>query len=120
MRRVTRTKSFLFFFQAEDGIRDLTVTGVQTLLFRSIDRGNHKKVLAVVSRASYPNCRRHPGTVGNIKQASEQAQGQRRKYVRHSFQLVPAEMRSKRTRPPSGSTSSWYVYPDVVPVKKMS
>src|SRR2546430_16964466 len=25
-----RTCSFLFFFQAEDGIRDLTVTGVQT------------------------------------------------------------------------------------------
>src|SRR2546430_12459559 len=25
----------LFFFQAEDGIRDLTVTGVQTVLFRS-------------------------------------------------------------------------------------
>src|SRR2546430_10037646 len=24
------TNSFLFFFQAEDGIRDLTVTGVQT------------------------------------------------------------------------------------------
>src|SRR6266542_7079860 len=28
-------KSFFFFFQAEDGIRDATVTGVQTLLFRS-------------------------------------------------------------------------------------
>src|SRR5688572_31560336 len=27
--------SFCFFFQAEDGIRDLTVTGVQTWLFRS-------------------------------------------------------------------------------------
>src|SRR6267378_6838933 len=27
---------FFFFFQAEDGIRDLYVTGVQTLLFRSI------------------------------------------------------------------------------------
>src|SRR5699024_11775065 len=26
----------LFFFQAEDGIRDRNVTGVQTLLFRSI------------------------------------------------------------------------------------
>src|SRR6266481_4661075 len=26
---------FFFFFQAEDGIRDGTVTGVQTLLFRS-------------------------------------------------------------------------------------
>src|SRR2546430_4317412 len=25
-----------FFFQAEDGIRDLTVTGVQTCLFRSV------------------------------------------------------------------------------------
>src|SRR3989475_12509894 len=27
--------SFFFFFQAEDGIRDLTVTGVQSVLFRS-------------------------------------------------------------------------------------
>src|SRR2546427_6492483 len=27
---------FFFFFQAEDGIRDLTVTGVQTVLFRSV------------------------------------------------------------------------------------
>src|SRR2546430_13608311 len=26
---------YFFFFQAEDGIRDLTVTGVQTWLFRS-------------------------------------------------------------------------------------
>src|SRR5256884_6437175 len=26
---------FFFFFQAEDGIRDVAVTGVQTLLFRS-------------------------------------------------------------------------------------
>src|SRR2546427_3708430 len=26
---------YFFFFQAEDGIRDLTVTGVQTVLFRS-------------------------------------------------------------------------------------
>src|SRR5688572_30988701 len=26
---------FFFFFQAEDGIRDLTVTGVQTCAFRS-------------------------------------------------------------------------------------
>src|SRR5690349_22130547 len=27
--------AFFFFFQAEDGIRDLYVTGVQTVLFRS-------------------------------------------------------------------------------------
>src|SRR2546430_1950351 len=31
-----------FFFQAEDGIRDLTVTGVQTLLFRSLQKENNK------------------------------------------------------------------------------
>src|SRR5256886_15656854 len=30
MRRVRHTSLFFFFFQAEDGIRDLTVTGVQT------------------------------------------------------------------------------------------
>src|SRR5260370_19944570 len=29
---------FFFFFQAEDGIRDSSVTGVQTVLFRSPDR----------------------------------------------------------------------------------
>src|SRR5207249_8766194 len=32
---------FFFFFQAEDGIRDRNVTGVQTCLFRS--RYNHAK-----------------------------------------------------------------------------
>src|SRR5688572_32494909 len=35
---------YFFFFQAEDGIRDLTVTGVQTLLFRSPgDVGRHRR-----------------------------------------------------------------------------
>src|SRR5207245_6779564 len=29
---------FFFFFQAEDGIRDATVTGVQSVLFRSCSR----------------------------------------------------------------------------------
>src|SRR5688572_32930186 len=32
---MSRKSWFSFFFQAEDGIRDLTVTGVQTVLFRS-------------------------------------------------------------------------------------
>src|SRR2546430_17176296 len=35
--------SFFFFFQAEDGIRDLTVTGVQSVLFRSLDLGLRKR-----------------------------------------------------------------------------
>src|SRR6266853_1655276 len=33
--KVTPKNFIFFFFQAEDGIRDLTVTGVQTVLFRS-------------------------------------------------------------------------------------
>src|SRR5437867_13331499 len=37
---VVRNEEFLcfFFFQAEDGIRDRTVTGVQTVLFRSTQK----------------------------------------------------------------------------------
>src|SRR5256886_16618811 len=35
-----------FFFQAEDGIRDLTVTGVQTVLFRSIIHGDQDAVVS--------------------------------------------------------------------------
>src|SRR3989454_11435979 len=43
IRRLTRLQGDLssyvfFFFQAEDGIRDYKVTGVQTLLFRSMFR----------------------------------------------------------------------------------
>src|SRR2546430_10046451 len=33
--RQRHLRRLLFFFQAEDGIRDLTVTGVQSVLFRS-------------------------------------------------------------------------------------
>src|SRR6266850_2289432 len=33
---------FFFFFQAEDGIRDYKVTGVQTVLFRSRSAGRYK------------------------------------------------------------------------------
>src|SRR5687768_17912568 len=33
---LARLCRFVFFFQAEDGIRDVAVTGVQTVLFRSM------------------------------------------------------------------------------------
>src|SRR5204862_3963460 len=35
-RQSDAVANLLFFFQAEDGIRDLYVTGVQTWLFRSV------------------------------------------------------------------------------------
>src|SRR2546430_3519068 len=59
------TSFLFFFFQAEDGIRDLTVTGVQTCALPiSPDprrqRGEHHRVLARISRV--PSCRAHEGT----------------------------------------------------------
>src|SRR2546427_2347588 len=39
MRRARDYVFFLFFFQAEDGIRDLTVTGVQTCALPILFRG---------------------------------------------------------------------------------
>ena len=43
---------FFFFFQAEDGIRDHCVTGVQTCLFRSVFHVKNliQKYLSSVSR----------------------------------------------------------------------
>src|SRR2546430_13018462 len=35
--------SLIFFFQAEDGIRDLTVTGVQTCALPILRRGNYSR-----------------------------------------------------------------------------
>src|SRR5256886_3522725 len=55
----------LFFFQAEDGIRDLTVTGVQTCALPIYAEGGH------FARASHPRAvdfildqiGRHPGEI---------------------------------------------------------
>src|SRR5438105_12534359 len=43
---------FFFFFQAEDGIRDPLVTGVQRVLFRSSVRENSKEGNAPSTRSS--------------------------------------------------------------------
>src|SRR5690606_40715445 len=40
-----------FFFQAEDGIRDFHVTGVQTVLFRSAVAEVHHRVLVALLEA---------------------------------------------------------------------
>src|SRR5256885_5650721 len=51
-RRVTRRRKRVFFFQAEDGIRDYKVTGVQTcalpiyLVFETVLQGNGALVRA--------------------------------------------------------------------------
>src|SRR2546427_2928285 len=50
MQSPALTRSFFFFFQAEDGIRDLTVTGVQTCALPILARlvGNGQAVLTRV------------------------------------------------------------------------
>src|SRR5439155_8510273 len=41
LKHMTKAGCDTFFFQAEDGIRDGHVTGVQTLLFRSVEEDMH-------------------------------------------------------------------------------
>src|SRR5690606_41068407 len=48
-------RSFCFFFQAEDGIRDFHVTGVQTVLFRSIDHHLGEEQLPGANAVVNPN-----------------------------------------------------------------
>ena len=44
----------VFFFQAEDGIRDRDVTGVQTVLFRSLQRSHSVNRLLLASTQAPP------------------------------------------------------------------
>src|SRR2546425_5833754 len=45
MSRTVNLSSYFFFFQAEDGIRDKLVTGVQTCALPISDRGNGRDEL---------------------------------------------------------------------------
>src|SRR2546422_7155097 len=42
----------VFFFQAEDGIRDVAVTGVQTCLFRSLGQRRERRATCGASRTT--------------------------------------------------------------------
>src|SRR2546430_11284351 len=63
-RIVVECMDYFFFFQAEDGIRDLTVTGVQTcalpILFRSGDERYVRSLLPRRSRCGCPEWRVQP------------------------------------------------------------
>src|SRR5689334_13868243 len=52
---------FFFFFQAEDGIRDGTVTGVQTCVFRSLLSQPFTFVATALAMAMFPQIARRAG-----------------------------------------------------------
>src|SRR2546430_7617667 len=59
-----------FFFQAEDGIRDLTVTGVQTWLFRSfIGASGEVRLPSTLGRVPAP---RRPAVPRQVPDRSEE------------------------------------------------
>src|SRR3989441_5334506 len=51
--------SFVFFFQAEDGIRDKLVTGVQTCFFFQAEDGIRDKLVTGVQTCALPICDGH-------------------------------------------------------------
>src|SRR5688572_33241769 len=82
--------AFFFFFQAEDGIRDLTVTGVQTCALPiSIERrGGFEPLLD--GPPHFEAVRQRPG-----------------KAARHLHQLVEVELRSEERRVGKECRSRW-------------
>src|SRR5438093_8384830 len=57
---------FFFFFQAEDGIRDWSVTGVQTVLFRSLSWPPQFPHCAPLESIHSRRCGRIKGLAGGL------------------------------------------------------
>src|SRR6266567_5857681 len=103
---------FFFFFQAEDGIRDLTVTGVQTCALP----------ISVVLLNNVPLIPAHAGIQGNKRRSSWPRSEERRvgkecrsrwspdhskkhRYRRRCVGSKPASPASTRSRSPASATA---------------
>src|SRR5256885_4791845 len=98
----TRGSDFFFFFQAEDGIRDYKVTGVQTCALPIFSRGQRSSSCPAGSRGFLdllPSCR----TRGAAESAS------RKKHARAATPLPPDE-RSEERRVGKECRSRWSPY----------
>src|SRR3989475_6494092 len=71
---LTRSFSFFFFFQAEDGIRDLTVTGVQTCALPILPRGGHS-VAGRVQHLGEGVCAAERGEIVGVQRSEERRVG---------------------------------------------
>src|SRR5256886_17675953 len=110
--RYTGNVVYFFFFQAEDGIRDLTVTGVQTCALPSRSRRARggSAARAAGARATRPRAAGARGArAGGARQAGPVAQGIPRSA---SFQALdapkPSQSRSHKpnSRPGNGRKGS--------------
>src|SRR2546426_1534269 len=95
---------FFFFFQAEDGIRDYKVTGVQTVLFRS---GRSNRALARYVRLA-PAGHRHRAQSWPVRIAPASL-ALRGRYRRWMLRLVPGcrVLRSEERRVGKGWRFRW-------------
>src|SRR5690606_40033178 len=100
---------FIFFFQAEDGIRDFHVTGVQTCALPifsvfgttgegpSIGLGERRAVFDVLARCGIAGDRITPGvTVSAVDDALEIGRASCRKRVERSVAALSAKASSRR------------------------
>src|SRR3712207_2716623 len=86
----------LFFFQAEDGIRDIGVTGVQTCalpIYRKVqERGliRGRSISAILAAAAYSACREmgFPRTLKDITAISNI----KRRYISKAYRLLIIEL----------------------------
>src|SRR2546430_3396795 len=102
---------FFFFFQAEDGIRDLTVTGVQTCALPISARVDHSHAARRERRAPDPGSRRRRPQFGRARYAWRGAGALRppdpptaRHYSRdRSHRLWEDHHAVRRARPPEST-----------------
>src|SRR2546427_8448952 len=60
-----------FFFKEEDGIRDLTVTGVQTCFFFQAEDGIRDLTVTGVQTCALPISRHHDGRIEALKRRNQ-------------------------------------------------
>src|SRR3712207_8839310 len=103
--------SIFFFFQAEDGIRDIGVTGVQTWLFRSVPGG--PALAPEKSGRQEPSARRggrHPDVAGSDVPQAEPARGGRARVRTGREMAGEIPRRSEERRVGKECRSRWSLY----------
>src|SRR5688572_32941616 len=112
-------KTYNFYFQAEDGIRDLTVTGVQTCALPIFAAGlslNCSHIVTPSSTASTPIARKLGGVNGSRPNRLRTEIGRASCREREEITVVAGSQKKRLcARHMSTSTISFTVFPEIVP-----